>query len=110
RCGTSFVFVVLLISIFVFMFIRVDTRILKLLLRLVLVPLIAGISYEFIRLAGRSDNACVNLLSKPGLWLQKITTKEPDDDMIEVGMASVNAVFDVEKFLSEFDPSKGEKA
>ena len=102
RCGTSFVFVVLLISIFVFMFIRVDTRILKLLLRLVLVPLIAGISYEFIRLAGRSDNACINLLSKPGLWLQKITTKEPEDDMIEVGMASVEAVFDVKAFLKDF--------
>ena len=103
RCGTSFVFVVLLISIFVFMFIRVDMRLLQLLLRLVLIPLIAGISYEFIRLAGRSENGLVTLLSMPGLLMQRITTRDPDDDMIEVGMASVEAVFDWKKFLSGAD-------
>ena len=94
RCGTSFLFVVLLISILVFMFIRVDSRLLQFGLRILLVPVIAGISYEFIRLAGRSENKFVNLLSQPGLWLQRITTSEPDDEMIEVGIASVEAVFD----------------
>ncbi|MCR5097724.1 MAG: DUF1385 domain-containing protein [Lachnospiraceae bacterium] len=98
RCGTSFLFVVLLISVFVFMFIRSDSRLIQLLLRLVLVPAIAAISYEFIRLAGKSENACVNLLSKPGLALQNMTTREPDDDMIEVGMAAVEAVFDWRDF------------
>ena len=62
---------------------------------------IAGVSYEFIRLAGRSDNAVVNLLSKPGLWLQGLTTKEPDDEMIEVGIASVEAVFDWKPYVEE---------
>ncbi|MBP5266872.1 MAG: DUF1385 domain-containing protein [Lachnospiraceae bacterium] len=99
RCGTSFLFIVLLISIFVFMFIHMDSHVLQLLLRLLLVPVIAGISYEFIRLAGRSEHPVVGLLSKPGLWMQKLTTKEPDDDMIKVGIASVEAVFDWKKFL-----------
>jgi uncharacterized protein YqhQ len=86
--------IVMLISIVVFLFIRVDARWLQLLLRLLLIPVIAGISYEFIRLAGRYDNAFVNALSQPGLLLQRMTTKEPDDEMIEVGIASVEAVFD----------------
>jgi uncharacterized protein YqhQ len=94
RCGTSFLLIVMLISIVVFLFIRVDARWLQLLLRLLLIPVIAGVSYEFIRLAGRYDNAFVNALSQPGLLLQRITTKEPDDEMIEVGIASVEAVFD----------------
>ena len=70
-------------------------------LRLVLIPVIAGVSYEFIRLAGRSDNALVNILSKPGLWLQNLTTREPDEDMIEVGIASVEAVFDWKTYVEE---------
>ena len=74
---------------------------LRLVLRLVLIPVIAGVSFEFIRLAGRSDNALINLLSKPGLLLQHITTKEPEDDMIEVGIASVEAVFDWRKWQKE---------
>lgn len=94
RCGTSFIFIVLIISIFVFMLIRVDQVFLQLLLRLLLVPLIAGISYEFIRLAGRSNSRLIEVLSEPGLWVQGLTTKEPDDEMIEVGIASVEAVFD----------------
>ena len=81
RCGTSFLLIVMLISIVFFLFIRVDNRILQLLLRLVLIPVIAGVSYEFIRLAGRSDHMLVNLFSKPGLLLQRITTREPDDSM-----------------------------
>ena len=94
RCGTSFLLIVMLISILFFMFIRVDSKPLQLLLRLVLIPVIAGVSFEFIRLAGRYDNWFMNILSQPGLWMQRLTTKEPDDDMIEVGIASVEAVFD----------------
>ena len=74
-------------------------------LRLAIVPLIAGISYEIIRLAGRSENVLINILSKPGLWMQKLTTKEPDEEMIEVGIASVEAVFDWKEYLESI---KGE--
>ena len=101
RCGTSFLLFVVLVSVVVFFFIRVDNLALKLVIRLALIPVIAGISYELIRLAGRSDNAIVNLLSKPGLMMQKLTTKEPDDDMIEVAIASVEAVFDWKAYLKE---------
>lgn len=101
RCGTSFLLIVMLVSILFFMFIRVDSPILRVVLRLLLIPVIAGVSYEFIRLAGRSDNAVVNLLSKPGLWLQGLTTKEPDDEMIKVGIASVEAVFDWKPYVEE---------
>ena len=107
RCGTSFLLIVMLISIIFFMFIRVDSPLLKVVVRILLVPVIAGVSYEFIRLAGRSDNAVVNLLSKPGLWLQRLTTKEPDDDMIEVGIASVEAVFDWRTYVEEVRKEEG---
>ncbi len=99
RCGTSFLVVVLIISILVFMFIRLDNNLLQLLLRLALVPVIAGISYEFIRLAGRSNSKFIDVLSKPGTWVQRITTSEPDEDMIEVGITSVEAVFDWREFI-----------
>lgn len=101
RCGTSFLIIVMLVSIVFFMFIRVDSKLLRLVLRLILIPVIAGVSYEFIRLAGRYDNPIVDLFSKPGLWMQRITTKEPDDDMIEVGIASVEAVFDWKAWQKE---------
>ena len=101
RCGTSFLLFVMIVSIIFFAFIRVDSRILRIVLRLALIPLVAGVSYEFIRIAGRSDNAFVNLLSKPGLMLQGLTTREPDDEMIEVGIASVEAVFDWREYLKE---------
>lgn len=101
RCGTSFLLIVMIISIFFFMFIQVDSRILRLVLRIVLIPVIAGVSYEFIRIAGRSDHAVVNILSKPGMWLQNLTTREPDDAMIEVGIASVEAVFDWRAYVEE---------
>ena len=91
----------MIISMVFFFFIRVDTIWLRIVLRLLFLPLVAGVSYEFIRLAGRSDNAVVNLLSKPGLWLQGLTTKEPDDEMIEVGIASVEAVFDWKPYVEE---------
>lgn len=101
RCGTSFLLIVMIISIFFFMFIQIDSRILRLVLRIVLIPVIAGVSYEFIRIAGRSDHAVVNILSKPGMWLQNLTTREPDDSMIEVGIASVEAVFDWRAYVEE---------
>ena len=101
RCGTSFLLFVVLVSVIVFFFIRVDNMVLKLVIRLALVPVIAGISYELIRLAGKSDNVIVNILSKPGLLMQKLTTKEPDEEMIEVAIASVEAVFDWKAYLKE---------
>lgn len=101
RCGTSFLLFVVLVSVIVFFFIRVDNMALKLILRIALVPVIAGISYEIIRLAGRSDNIVVRIISAPGLWMQKLTTKEPDEDMIKVAIASVEAVFDWKAYLKE---------
>ena len=99
RCGTSFLLIVMLISIFFFMFIQVDSRVLRLVLRLVLIPVIAGVSYEFIRLAGRSDSKLVNTLSKPGLYLQYFTTREPDAEMMEVAIKAVEGVFDWKEYL-----------
>lgn len=101
RCGTSFLMFVVIISVILFLFIRVDSHALRLVLRLALVPVIAGVSYELLRAAGRSDNPVINLISKPGLWMQGLTTKEPDDDMIEVGIASVEAVFDWRSYIAE---------
>ena len=101
RCGTSFLLYVMVISIIFFAFIQTDTRWLKIVMRIVLIPVIAGVSYEFIRLAGKSDNPVVRLFSKPGLWLQKLTTREPDDEMIQVGIRSVDEIFDWRGFLKE---------
>ena len=101
RCGTSFLFLVVFISILFFACIRTDSAIWRFSLKILLVPVIAGVAYEFLRLAGRSENAFVNLLSKPGLWFQKFTTKEPDEDMIEVAIASVEAVFDWKPYVEK---------
>lgn len=101
RCGTSFMLIVMLISIVVFLFIRVDSNIMRLVLRIALLPVIAGISYEIIRLAGRSDNVIVQIISAPGVLLQKLTTKEPDEDMIQVAISSIEAVFDWRGFLTD---------
>lgn len=98
RCGTSFLFIVMVISIIFFIFIRVESPALRVLYRILLIPVIAGVSYEFIRLAGRSENPLVKLLSLPGKGMQKLTTREPDDDMIEVAIAAVEAVFDWRTF------------
>jgi uncharacterized protein YqhQ len=106
RCGTSFLLIVMIISILFFMVVQVDTIPLRVLSRVVLIPVIAGVSYEFLRLAGRSDSKLVNLLSRPGMWMQELTTKEPDDSMIEVGIASVEAVFDWRAFLDKNFPEK----
>lgn len=101
RCGTSFLLIVMVISILFFMVIRVDTVWLKIVSRVVLIPVIAGVSYEFLRLAGRSNSKVVDILSRPGMWMQNLTTKEPDDSMIEVAISAVEAVFDWKAYLSE---------
>ena len=101
RCGTSFMFLVMCISILILMLVRFDSRILRLAARIVLIPVIAGISFELLRLAGTKENVFTNIISKPGLLLQRLTTKEPDDSMIEVGIASVEAVFDWKSYLKE---------
>lgn len=94
RCGTSFLLVVMIVSIIFFMFIRIDNLWLRMLYRILLIPVVAGVSFEFIQFVGNSDNPVVLFLGKPGMWLQKLTTREPDDGMIEVAIASVEAVFD----------------
>ena len=96
RCGTSFLVIVMLVSIILFFFIRTDVLWLRVLSRIILVPAIAGISYEFIRYAGKHDNLLVNIISAPGIAMQIITTSEPDDSMIEVAIASLNAVLEEE--------------
>jgi uncharacterized protein YqhQ len=108
RCGTSFMFIVMFVSIIFFIFIRVEQQWLRYVIRILLIPVIAGVSYEFIRLAGRSDSKIVNILSRPGMWLQALTTKEPDNDMIEVAIQSVEAVFDWREFLNT-DKGKASK-
>lgn len=101
RCGSSFTMFVMLVSIVLFFFIRTDSHVMRIVLRILLIPVISGVSYEIIRLAGTSSNPVIQLISKPGLWMQLMTTKEPDDDMIEVGIASVEAVFDWRTYLSQ---------
>lgn len=99
RCGTSFLFIVMFISIFFFFFIRVDSILLKVVFRLLLIPVIAGVSYEFIRFAGKNDSGLVGILSKPGMMLQKLTTREPDLSMIEVAIKSVEGVIDWKEYV-----------
>ena len=102
RCGTSFMLFVMMISIIVFMLIKVDDPMMRVLVRILLVPVIAGISYEVIRLAGNnSSNILVKIISAPGMWLQTLTTKEPTEDMVEVAIKSVEAVFDWREYLKE---------
>lgn len=99
RCGTSFIFFVMFVSIILFFFIRVDNVVAKVCLRILLMPVVAGISYEIIRLAGRTDNLFIRILSAPGMWFQRMTTKDPDESMAEVAIAAVEAVFDWKKYL-----------
>ena len=101
RCGTSFIFFVMLVSIVLFFFIQVDNVAEKVIFRILLMPVVAGISYEIIRLAGRTDNIFIKILSAPGMWIQRMTTKEPDESMAEVAIASVEAVFDWKKYLQD---------
>lgn len=108
RCGTSFLFFVIIVSIVFFLgffaVVPVHTMWLRVLIRILLVPVIAGISYEFIRLAGNSENKAVAVLSKPGMALQQLTTKEPTPDMAEVAITAVEAVFDWKAYLRENFP------
>ena len=101
RCGTSFMFFVMFVSIILFFFIQVENPVQKVCLRILLMPVVAGISYELIRIAGRSDNPIVKLLSAPGMAIQRMTTKEPDESMVEVAIAAVEAVFDWKNYLYE---------
>lgn len=101
RCGTSFLFLVLAISIVLLLLIRVDSAVMRVVVRILLLPVIAGVSYEVLKLAGRSDNILISLISSPGLAIQKLTTKEPDDDMIEVAIRAVEAVFDWRAYEAE---------
>lgn len=101
RCGTSFLFIVMVISIIFFIFIRVTSPVLRVVIRLLLIPVIAGVSYEVIRLAGRSDSKFVQMISYPGMLMQRLTTKEPDAEMVEVAIAAVEAVFDWDTFIHE---------
>lgn len=94
RCGTSFLFFVMIVSIIFCFFITAESQILRVVIRIALLPIIAGVSYEIIRLAGSSDNAVINALSRPGMLVQNMTTKEPDDSMIEVAITAVEEVFD----------------
>ena len=99
RCGTSFMLLVMFLSVIFFVILQPETLAMRILSRILLVPVIAGLSYEFIRLAGKSNSRIVNILSQPGLWMQGLTTKEPDDSMIEVAIMSVDAIFDWRAFL-----------
>ncbi|MGN0521780.1 MAG: DUF1385 domain-containing protein [Eubacterium sp.] len=98
RCGTSFIFVMLILSIVLSTLLSkifpaiASVRVLWMILKLAFIPLVMGIGYEFIRYAGRHDNLFVKIVSAPGLWMQRLTTKEPDDEIIEVGIASLKAV------------------
>ena len=104
RCGTSFIMIVMVISILFFVVIRTDTIWLRIVSRIVLIPVIAGVSYEFLSFAGKHDSKLVDILSRPGMWMQGLTTKEPDDTMIEVAIAAVEAVFDWRAYLDENFP------
>ena len=106
RCGTSFLLFVMVISILFFMVVRVDTVWLRIISRIILIPVIAGVSYEVLRLAGRSNSKIMNIVSRPGMWMQGLTTKEPDDSMIEVAIAAVEEVFDWKSYLEENFPEK----
>ena len=101
RCGTSFLFIVMVISIIFFIFIRVTSPVLRVVIRLALIPVIAGVSYEVIKLAGRSESKFVQMISYPGMLMQRLTTKEPDAEMVEVAIAAVEAVFDWDTFIHE---------
>lgn len=101
RCGTSFLFFVMIVSAVFLMLIRVEDPVWRVAVRILLIPVIAGVSYEIIRLAGRSENLLVTWLSKPGLMIQHMTTREPDEKEVEVAIAAVEAVFDWRSYLAD---------
>lgn len=99
RCGTSFILIVMVISILFFMVVRADTLWMRAVSRIVLIPVIAGVSYELLRWAGTHDNALVKLFSRPGMWMQGLTTEEPTPEMAEVAIRAVEEVFDWRSYL-----------
>lgn len=116
RCGTNFLLIVMLVSIFVFAFLGWPSLAERIASRILLLPVVAGISYEIIRLAGRSDSKIIQTAIKPGLWLQYLTTRPPADDMVEVAIESVKAVLPKEEiipgcgdYLAADDVSKGKE-
>ena len=106
RCGTSFLFLVMAISIILFMLIPVQKPLMKVVVRLIFVPVVAGLSYEVLRLAGRSESKLVKIISAPGMALQKFTTREPDESQAEVAIKAVEAVFDWKEFLKNYEEDK----
>lgn len=92
RCGTSFLLIVVIVSVLVTSFVTWSNPWLRVVLKILLLPVVVGISYEIIKLAGRYTNLCTRMISAPGMWLQHITTQEPEDDMIEVAIASLKPV------------------
>lgn len=109
RCGTSFLFIVMIVSIIVFMFITAKKMWLRFVLRLLLIPVVAGISYEFIKMAGKYDNAFFNILSKPGMWVQRLTTREPDEEMVQVAIVAVEAVLYGKDYVNAVNDAQGIK-
>ncbi|MBR1865322.1 MAG: DUF1385 domain-containing protein, partial [Lachnospiraceae bacterium] len=107
RCGTSFMFIVMIISIFVFMFITAQQMWMRFVLRMVLIPVVASLSYECIRMAGRHDSAFWNVLSKPGMWVQQLTTKEPTEEMLQVAIVSVEAVLYGKPYVKAVNEAQG---
>ena len=101
RCGTSFLVYVMVISIFLFMFINPPTLFYKFLSRIILIPVVAGISYEVLRIAGQFDNKFMDIISRPGMWMQGLTTKEPDEKEVEVAIRAVEEVFDWREFKKQ---------
>ena len=92
RCGTSFLILVLIVGIVISMFIRIDSLPLRMAVKLLTLPIVVGVGYELIKLAGRKDNLLTRIISAPGMWLQHITTREPDDSMIECAIAAMEKV------------------
>lgn len=109
RCGTSFLFLVMIISILFFMVVNAESAVLRILLRLLLVPVIAGVSYEVLRLAGKHDGWIIKLISAPGLWIQRMTTREPDMEMLEVAIASVEGVLDWQSYQETLREEEAQK-
>ena len=101
RCGTSFIIFIMMLSIVLFFFIRIESPFLRFGIRLLLIPVIAGISYELLRIMGKYDNWFTKIISASGLWFQGLTTKEPDESMAEVAIKAVEAVFDWQQYLKD---------
>jgi len=106
RCGTSFLMVVMLVSIVLFSIVRFDSLLLNFLVRIVLIPVVAGLSYEIIRLSARKESgAFFKIITRPGVWLQNVTTKEPDDSQLEVALEALKESLKLEPQIGEPEPA-----